>query len=126
MAKALGKEALPAGVVPLRKSVRRRELYHAVCKAYVEMGLPRKAETWCEEILRMEGGDSDLDAHIGLGEACLVKEEWESAVRHFQNAFDASGKSNSDVSFFLLRPAIDVVIDVSSSFISGFKKHNDC
>ncbi|KAF8520012.1 hypothetical protein BU17DRAFT_75824 [Hysterangium stoloniferum] len=97
MEKALGKEALPADIVPLRKSVRRREIYHAVCKAYVEMGLPRKAETWCEEVLRMEGGDNDLDALKGLGEVCLVKEEWESAVRHFQNAFDVSGKSNSDL-----------------------------
>lgn len=88
---------LPETVVPRKKSVRRREIYHAMCKAYIAIEIPRKAEPWCDEVLGMEGGDNDIDALKGKGEACLVKEEWEDATRYLERAFEASGRSDGDV-----------------------------
>jgi hypothetical protein len=89
--------SLPQSVVPRKKSVRRREIYSAMCKAYVGIEVPRKAETWCDEVLGMEGGDNDLEALKGKGEACLAKEEWEEGTRYLERAFEASGRSSQDV-----------------------------
>jgi DnaJ homolog subfamily C member 3 len=95
---ALGADSgLPHNVVPRKKSVRRREIYTAMCKAYTGIEIPRKAEVWCDEVLSMEGGEDDLDALKGKGEASLAKEEWESATRYFERAFEASGRSSGDV-----------------------------
>ena len=68
-----------------------------MCKAYTGIELPRKGEVWCDEVLSMEGGDNDLDALKGKGEACLAKEEWEDATRYLDRAFEASGRSSGDV-----------------------------
>lgn len=96
--KALGMDSgLPASVLPRKKGVRRREIYLAMCKAYIGIDVPRKAEVWCDEVLGMEGGDNHLDALKGKGEACLAKEEWEDATRYLERAFEASGRSSGDV-----------------------------
>lgn len=95
---ALGlQNGLPESVVPRKKSVQRKEIYLAMCKAYIAIEIPRKAETWCDEVLSMEGGENEVDALKGKGEVCLAKEEWEDATRYLERAFEASGRSSGDV-----------------------------
>ncbi|KAF8582449.1 TPR-like protein [Ramaria rubella] len=91
------KGGLPPSVVPKKKSVRRRELYTAMCKAYIGIEVPRKADSWCDEVLNMEGGNNNLDALKGKGEACLAQEQWEEATRYLELAFEASGRSSGDI-----------------------------
>lgn len=87
---------------PQRISERRKEIFHDLCKAYWKSEQPRKAEWWCEETLRFEGNEGDLDGLIGRGEAALVKEQWEEAVRIFEKAFEASGRTSQEVSTILM------------------------
>lgn len=98
----LGKIEMPgAGAHPHRPqriSERRKEITHDLCKAYWKLDQPRKAEWWCEETLRFEDNENDLDGLIGRGEAALVKEQWEEAVRAFEKAFEASGRTSQEVS----------------------------
>jgi DnaJ homolog subfamily C member 3 len=102
----LGSDSDPS--IPLPKathiSPRRAILVHALCKAYVQSNLPRKAESWCEELLKMVGREDDLDGLIGRGEILIAKEEYEDAVRVLEKAFEASGRGSREVSqLFLLR-----------------------
>ena len=57
-------------------------------------------EKWCDTLLSMPGAENDEYALTGQGEVFLLKEEWEEAVRSFEKAFEASGRSSHDVSFF--------------------------
>jgi len=95
--KGLGGTTLPASIIPKKKSARRREIWHLICKAYLNTNDVRKGEAWCAGVLEMEGGDNDVDALVGMGEAALVKEEWEEAVRYLDKAFETGGRSNNDV-----------------------------
>lgn len=87
-----------AALSPKTMSERRREIVRGVCVAYVRLELPRRAERWCEELLAFTDSAEDVDGLVGRGEALLAKEEWENAVRSFERAFEASGRSNQDVS----------------------------
>ena len=60
----------------------------------------KRAEYWCEELLRFEGNAEDVDGLVGRGEAALIKEQFEEAVRSFERAFELSGRSSQDVSSF--------------------------
>ncbi|KZT02129.1 uncharacterized protein LAESUDRAFT_730490 [Laetiporus sulphureus 93-53] len=51
---------------------------------------------WCGALLGMEGMREDVDGLVGRGEALLVKEEWEEALRTFERAFEASGRSDPE------------------------------
>ena len=86
---------LPANVQPLLKSPRRAVIWRAACKGHVQLNEIRKSERWCGELLRMD--PEDVDALVGAGEAALKKEEWDDAVRHFDKAFNVSGKTNHDI-----------------------------
>ncbi|KAI0051477.1 TPR-like protein [Auriscalpium vulgare] len=91
---------LPSGIPmppPHRYSPRRQELLRALCRSYVQMGQARTGEKWCDELLSMLGSDKDIDGLIGKGEALLVREEWEEAVRAFELAWEASGGGNRDI-----------------------------
>ena len=85
---------------PRRTSPRREYILRALCKAYVNVKSPEKGLQWCEELLGMQGHESDPDGLVGRGEAALKKEEWEEAVRIFEKAFESSGRTNRDVSLF--------------------------
>ncbi|KAJ3477994.1 hypothetical protein NLI96_g10079 [Meripilus lineatus] len=90
---------MPAGLPPLspRKTSPKRELIlRSLCKAYTNTKDFRKAESWCDDLLRMDGLENDVDGLIGKGETLLKKEEWEDAVRIFEKAFEASGRSSRD------------------------------
>ena len=101
---ALGAEALPASVLPRKRSPRRREVYSTMCRAYVAIDVPCKAESWCDEVLRMEGGENDVEALKGKGEASLAREEWEEATTLLearvrgQGAVQPGGESRMDLS----------------------------
>ena len=47
--------------------------------------------------LQKDGLENDADGLVGKGEALLKQEEWEDAVRVFETAFEASGRSSRDV-----------------------------
>ncbi|KAF8313190.1 TPR-like protein [Clavulina sp. PMI_390] len=86
---------LPESVNPRHRSPRRLQIYGTACKAYVKSNQVLKAEKWCEETLRID--DKNLDGLIARGEKKLKDEEWEDAVRAFEAAFEASGRSNQEV-----------------------------
>lgn len=92
---------LPAGIEtrPAAKiSSRQEQISRSLCRAYVQLKQPAKAEPWCEQLLAMDGLENDVDGLVGLAEVALKQEEWEDAVRIFEKAFEASGRSNRDVS----------------------------
>jgi tetratricopeptide (TPR) repeat protein len=86
---------LPSSIVPTRISQRRAMIYRAACKSLTTSKETRKGERWCAELLRME--KEDIDGLVGMGEAAMTKEEWEEAVRLFDRAFQASGRSSHDI-----------------------------
>ena len=86
---------------PFKTSERRKTLVRALCKAYTQLGTKREMERLCEELLSMAGCEEDVEGLIGKGEALLVKQEWEEAVKAFEKAFDVSGRNRRDVSWFL-------------------------
>ncbi|KAH8115629.1 TPR-like protein [Phellopilus nigrolimitatus] len=88
---------VPASVSSIKRSERRKDVVRALCQAYVKIDLPKRAEWWCDELLRFEGNGDDVDGLVGRGEAALAKEQWEEAVRVLEKAFEASGRSNQDV-----------------------------
>lgn len=91
------------------ESPRRAHILHATCRAYTKLNLMKKAEAWCDALLamssqahRMAGeiyseGPPEVDGWIGKGEALLLREEWEEAVRALERAAEKSGRSNQDV-----------------------------
>jgi len=85
---------LPAAVIPRKHSPRRLRIYRAACKAYVSGGRVKKGEMWCEQTLEMD--PKDESGLIGRGEVALAKEEWEAAVKAFEEAFEASGRNSND------------------------------
>jgi DnaJ homolog subfamily C member 3 len=88
--------------IPLRPakatSPRREHILRATCRAYTNANQAAKGEQWCSDLLEMDGLENDADALVGVGEALLKKEEWDDAVRTFEKAFEASGRSSRDVS----------------------------
>ena len=89
---------LPASIKPKTMSPLRAKLIQAACKAYLKGGEIRRAEKWCDELLKMKDHEKDEDALVAKGEMALKKEEWEEAVRLFNDAFEAGGRSSQDVS----------------------------
>lgn len=92
-------------------SPRRAFILHATCRAHLKLNNPKMGEPWCDELLAMSEdtlralGDIDgdanaeVDAWVVKGEAMLIREEWEEAVRTFERAFESSGRSDREVSF---------------------------
>jgi len=75
-------------------SPRREVILRGLCKAYVHIGQPKKGEAWCQALGQMQGGNEDADALLGQGEALLVNEEYEEAVRVMEKAWDACGRND--------------------------------
>lgn len=73
-------------------------MLRALCRSYLQLGQARAGERWCDELLGMLGAEKDIDGLLGKGEALLVREEWEEAVRVFEAALSASGGGNREVS----------------------------
>ncbi|KAL1739027.1 hypothetical protein HDZ31DRAFT_22092, partial [Schizophyllum fasciatum] len=82
---------------PMYFSPRRQTLVRSLCKAYTRVGQNKKAEPWCETLLGMSGCSEDVDGLVGRGEALLSKEEYQEAIRVFERAFEASGRSDRDI-----------------------------
>ncbi|KDR71063.1 hypothetical protein GALMADRAFT_254233 [Galerina marginata CBS 339.88] len=86
-------------------SPQRQKLVRALCKSYIRLADVAKSSTeykaqmerWCNEILTLEGCSEDWDGLVGRGETLLAKEDWEEAVRTFERAFEASGRSDRDI-----------------------------
>ncbi|EIW81677.1 hypothetical protein CONPUDRAFT_122162 [Coniophora puteana RWD-64-598 SS2] len=94
---------------PKMSSPRRALILGAACRAFVKVNTPKKGEAWCDALLAMAaetvtavneapgGSNIEVDAWVGKGEALLLKEEWEEAVRAFERAFEASGRADREV-----------------------------
>lgn len=80
-----------------KSSPRRIILVRVLCKAYTQLNNLPKAEPWCQELLTLDGCESDVDGLVGHAEGLLKKEEYEEAVKVFTEAFEASGRQNRDV-----------------------------
>ncbi|KAJ6506356.1 hypothetical protein C8R47DRAFT_1241698 [Mycena vitilis] len=85
-------------VLPEWKKVspRRRTLLRGLCKGHTHLEMYRKGEEWCRGLFEMEEGEGDADALRGLGEAAVVREDWEEGVRLLEKAFEATGRSDRD------------------------------
>lgn len=87
--------------IPLRPasktSPRREHILRSLCRAYTNTKQFDKGEAYCSDLLEMDGLDGDADALVGKGEALLKREEWEEAVRVFEKAFEASGRSSREI-----------------------------
>ena len=96
--------------VPIRPakktSPRREQILRSLCRAYTNAKQFKSADEYCSELLAMDGLENDPDGLIGKGEALLKQEEWEDAVRVFEKAFEASGRSSRDVS--VINPSLFV------------------
>ncbi|KAJ7775622.1 hypothetical protein DFH07DRAFT_901602 [Mycena maculata] len=79
-----------------KTSPRRRALLRGLCKGHTQLEMYRKGEEWCRLLLEMEGGEEDADALRGMGEAAVVREEWEEGVRFLERAFEATGRGDRD------------------------------
>jgi len=86
---------LPVGADAKKLSQARKTVYKAACRGYSKDGKPQKAVEWCDEVLKMD--ENDLDALVNRGDLALSKEAWQEAVRAFDKAFEASGRSNQEV-----------------------------
>lgn len=82
---------LPESVDPLKLSPRRRTLYAAACKAFTQSAQLKRGEPWCTELLRMD--PDAVDALTAKAEIALAAEDFEEAVRSFERAFEAEGRS---------------------------------
>ncbi|KAH0839354.1 hypothetical protein J3R83DRAFT_37 [Lanmaoa asiatica] len=90
-------------------SPRRAHILRSMCRAYTKLNLPKKGEAWCDALLAMSEdalraasemmseGNAEVDGWIGKGEALLIREEWDDAVRAFERAAEGSGRSDRDV-----------------------------
>ncbi|KAG2133182.1 uncharacterized protein EDB93DRAFT_1107649 [Suillus bovinus] len=68
-------------------------ILRGACRAYLRLNNAKKGEPWCDALLAMSedtfralndmGGDTnvEVDAWVVKGEAMLICEEWEDAVR---------------------------------------------
>lgn len=90
-------EKLPGSLQPVKSSPRLAEMYRSACRAYTKLGKAREGEAYCDALLGMKGMDDDAVGLVGRGEALLVKEEWEAALRVLERAFEATGKSDREV-----------------------------
>ncbi|CAK5264159.1 unnamed protein product [Mycena citricolor] len=79
-----------------KSSPRRRAMLRNLCKGHTLTEQHRKGEEWCRMLYSMDEGDNDADALRGLGEAYVVKEEYEEGVRYLERAFEATGRSDRD------------------------------
>jgi DnaJ family protein C protein 3 len=90
-------------------SPRRAHIIRSVCRAYTRLNLAKKGEAWCDLLLTMSEdalkaanemmaeGSAEVDGLVGKGEALLIREDWAEAVRVFERAAEASGRSDRDV-----------------------------
>lgn len=90
---------LPASIIPRKTSPRRLRIYALMCKAHVKSNQLVKGEEWCEETLKID--PRNIDGLVGRGERALKNEEWDEAVRAFDAAFEASGKSSQEINQLL-------------------------
>jgi len=88
---------------PKKTSPRRENILRSLCKAYVRIGKPKEGEKWCIELGQMRGGDVDVDAFLGKGEALLVNEEYEEAVRLMEKAWELCGRGDKYVQQRVMR-----------------------
>lgn len=114
---------LPSGMDVAALSEPRKKLYKAACRAYTKDGQPAKATSWCDAVLVMDPEDGD--ALMNKGDVALSKEAWEEAVRAYEKAFEASGRSSREVCCGMT-PTRDVPLTrfVHRSKIN-FTKHSD-
>ncbi|KAM0788665.1 hypothetical protein ACM66B_002764 [Microbotryomycetes sp. NB124-2] len=66
-----------------------------LCRAYVMLGRTRKAESVCEQVLRMN--EDDIWALTSRGDGFMTRENYDDAVRIYTKAFENSGRSDREI-----------------------------
>ena len=119
-------------------SPRRAHILRSMCRAYTKLNLPKKGEVWCDALLAMSedalkaasemmsGGSAEVDGWVGKGEALLIQEQWEEAVRAFERAVEGSGRSDREVSVPLFSQLIGLLTRMSPRYSAGYRKPSDC
>lgn len=87
---------LPTSPTLERASPLITHLLSTLCKAYVTLGQTRKAGPACEDIL--ERSPEDVWGLVGRGDKLMTEENWEEAVQALSAAFEATGRSDREVS----------------------------
>ncbi|TFK22870.1 co-chaperone [Coprinopsis marcescibilis] len=80
----------------------RQIIVRSLCKSYIHLAdiaksseeYRKQRERWCEELLTLDGCAEDVDGLVGRGEALIVKQEYEEALRVLDKAFEVSGRSD--------------------------------
>ena len=92
-----GQPKIPPQFHPEERSQMRMELLQLACKTAVglEDFSEKKGGRWCDELFTMD--PEDVDALIGRGEKLLKQEQYDDALRTFNEAFEKGGRSNHDV-----------------------------
>lgn len=120
--KAVPNMQLPSNIDTKKTSHSRRVLYKAACRAYGKDNQPKKGTEWCTEVLKMD--ENDADALLNRGDVALANEEWEEAVRAYDKAFEASGRSSQEVRFDLSLHF--AVAQLCVRFTKNFKRLSVC
>jgi DnaJ family protein C protein 3 len=92
---------IPPTFQPMQTSHLLLELYRFVLKSHLRLGLSNTSELdkYADLVLGLSGGQGDVDALTAKGEVASKKEDWEEAVRKFNEAFEKGGRSSQDVSW---------------------------
>jgi len=92
---------IPPTFQPMQTSHLLLELYRLVLKSHLRLGLSNTSELekYADFVLDLSGGQGDVDALTAKGEVASKKEDWEEAVRRFNEAFEKGGRSSQDVSW---------------------------
>lgn len=98
-----------------RTSPRMARLLRHLCVAYTKLNKVREGEKFCIRLSEMDlgapnmnipegwGVEAEADALVGRGEGAMIREEWEEAVRYFEQAFEKTGRSSRDIQIRLHR-----------------------
>ncbi|KAG2014338.1 DnaJ domain-containing protein [Coprinopsis cinerea AmutBmut pab1-1] len=90
---------------PEKSSPQRQHIVRSLCKAYTNLAeiaksseeYKKQRSRWCEELLTLDGCAEDVDGLVGKAEGLLAEQEFEEAVRIFDKAFEASGRSDRNI-----------------------------
>jgi DnaJ family protein C protein 3 len=93
-------DQIPDSFIALETSKTLLDVWKKQCTSHLNLNAANKQElsVACEKVLKMKGGEEDIDALTGRGEVLMKKEDWEGAVRAFNEAFEKGGRSSRDVS----------------------------
>lgn len=74
-----------------RYASKKHEALQALCEAHVHLKDPKQALTWCNQAIAVN--DKDWESYCNKGEAEILLEDYDSAIRNYQKASELSGQN---------------------------------